>query len=334
MLFKHQEEIQPLGWVLNLTRQILWSVDHYTESIYKRLEHPNHPGNSQLYLAQIAIGLSPDPLGIAHVLHRRPYSNPEYIRKDLDAAVSRGWLSHLGNGLYQPTSLSLEIYHRLCLQLEGVYLGLESMPLIQLEQTQALLRVIIEAVEDSGSLWYKPSFELDLKMGRRTGPVLQRICTCLSHLMAYRDDAYLNAWMGQEVNSYVWEAFSCIYKGHAQTAKEITTILGDCRHYDLDTYESALEELRERGWITSIGKMNVPTDDGIKVLAQVARTLNSYFYKPWQVFNDVETNQLKSLMETLASALKVGKPKYGSGYASLNRTIGWGSVQWVRDKIR
>lgn len=334
MLFQNHEDIQPLGWVLNLTRQILWSIDHHTQPVFNHLEPSTNSGASKRYLAHIAIGLSPDPLGIAHVLHRRPYSNPEHIRQELEDAVSQGWLSHLGEGLYTPTPLSLETYHRLCGRLEGVYRSLQPLPLVQLEQIQALLGLIVDAMAATGSLWYKPSFELDLKMVIQDCPVLGRICARLSHLLAFRDDAYLNAWMAQEVNSYVWEAFSCIYKGQAQNAEEITAILGERRHYDLATYESALVELGERGWITHIGDITVPTNSGIKVLAQVARTMNIYFYKPWKILSESEVDQLKSLMESLANALKVGKPKYGSGYAHVNRTIGWGAVQWVRDKIR
>ena len=90
----------------------------------------------------------------------------------------------------------------------------------------------------------------------------------------------------------------------------------------------------ERGWLTQAAESYEPSDEGIKVLARVARSLNQSFYKPWMVLEEDELQTLKDLIQSLAAALTVKKPKYGAGYAYINRTIGWGSVQWVRDKVR
>jgi DNA-binding MarR family transcriptional regulator len=278
--------------------------------------------------------LEPEPLGIAHVYNRRPYSNPKHIQQDLDDAVSQGWLTCVGKGIYQASPKSHRIFDQLCRGVMQVYSHLKPMPVSQLQQLDGYLHRVVEAIRKKDGLSYKPSFELDVKLGNIGGPILQRICCNFSHFLAYRDDAYVNAWMSQDVNSYVWEAFSCIYKGQAQNAREIVGRLGKYRYYDRQTYDAALRELIERGWITRVDKKYEPTEAGIKVLAHVARAMNQYFYKPWIELGEDELKALKCLMESLAQALKTVKPKYGVGYAYVNRTIGWGSVQWARDKVR
>ena len=99
--------------------------------------------------------------------------------------------------------------------------------------------------------------------------------------MAFRDDAYLNAWMDQDVNSYVWEAFSLIYKGQAQTAADLAAKLEIQRQYDEDAYTAALAELTNRGWISKCNGKYEPTVEGLRILAEVARTMTQYFFEPW-----------------------------------------------------
>jgi DNA-binding PadR family transcriptional regulator len=329
------ERVQPVSWVLDVIRQILHSIQHHTQSVYNRLSNRTERiDESSLYLIQIAIGLEPDPMGIAHVFSRMPYSNPEYIRRDLKNAVAAGWLETIREGVYQTSSKGQLFFQQICKEVERVYRDLNPMPLPQLERLNGLLREVVGAIYENRYLSYQPSFDLDMRLGKEDGPVLQRICCNLSNLMAYRDDAYVNAWMEQDINSYVWEAFSYIYRGKAQTASEIAETLEIHRNYDVETYESALRELEERGWITQTGGKFEPTDQGIRVLAKVARLMNKKYFEPWMVLNENELKTLRDLLESLADSLRIRRPKYGVGYASINRTLGWGSIRWARDKIR
>ena len=221
MLCKNDDYIQPFGWVINATRQILYAIAQHTRPVFTRVEEEMGPRGTSLYLAQIAIGLEPERLGIAHVYNRRPYTNPEQIRLDLAEAVSLGWLEPMGEGVYRTSPKSRYHFASLYGDIEPVYRDLAPLGTCQLDKMDRTLSTVVQAMRDMDGLDFKPSFDLDLKWGRREGPLLQRICGKLSHILAYRDDAYVNAWMSQEVNSYVWETFSCIYKGQAQTALEV-----------------------------------------------------------------------------------------------------------------
>jgi hypothetical protein len=335
MQYWEYERVQPISWVLGLIRQILHAIQHHTQPVYKRLSYrTDRIDESSLYLIQIAISLEPDRMGIAHVFSRMPYSNPVYIRRDLQNAVAAGWLEPIREGVYQASRKGHLFFQQMCKEVERAYRDLNPMPVPQLERLNGLLQKVVGAICENRCLSYKPSFDLDLRLGKEDGPVMQRICRNLSHLMAFRDDAYLNAWMDQDINSYVWEAFSFIYRGKAQTPTEIAESLEKHRNYDVETYESALYELEERGWITKIGGKYEPTNHGIMVLAKVARFMNKNYFEPWMVLDENELKTLRELLESLADSLRVRKPKYGMGYASINRTLGWGSISWARDKIR
>lgn len=328
------DAIPPLGWVINLTRQILWSVDQHTTNAFDGWLLPCDPSSSELSLAQIAIGLEPTALGVAQIYNHKPYTNPEQIRRELDDAVSSGWLTSSGEGLYWVSQQGREVCEKVRQKLDQIFCRMNRFPNAQLEEILTTLDKVIDAIKNKGTLSYHPSFDLDMKLGNGTHAVLQQICTRLSHVLAYRDDAYLNAWMGQEVNGYVWEAFSCIYKGEAQNAGEIADRLTHKRFFDVDTYWGAVSELLERGWIQNLDGNCIPTNLGIEILAKVARAMNNTFYQPWLVLDESEATRLKEGLETLASALKICKPRYGAGYAQVNRTLGWGTVQWARDKVR
>ena len=123
-------------------------------------------------------------------------------------------------------------------------------------------------------------------------------------------------------------------QGEAHNAVQIAAILANTRYYGVDTYERAINELVTRGWIEKTGSCCIPTNKGIETLARVARKMNNSFYAPWFVLSEGETDRLKGCLESLAKVLKTRKPKYGAGYAQVNRTIGWGTIQWARDKMR
>ena len=140
--------------------------------------------------------------------------------------------------------------------------------------------------------------------------------------------------MFQDVNSYVWEAFSLIYKGQARTAADLATKLELCRQYDEGAYKSALDELTRRGWVSNSNGKYEPTVEGLGILSEVARMMTLYFFEPWDEIEEEKINQLKVLMEALLRALKSPQTKRWQGKTSATRNFGWRSTQWVHDKER
>lgn len=337
MSYASKKEIidQTNTWVLDLTRQILAQMEHHTRPVKALTEAKIGTFNdSDAHLVEIAIGMEPEPFGLAHVYQCIPYANPEIFRQDFEGAVERGWLIISAEGSYRASEKGKK-YHR-CLhrELESVYGRLRPLPVMQVDRLNEILDEIIAAIAGANTINYKPAFEMDLRLAPVGGSTLQKICCNLSHLMAFRDDAYLNAWMDKDVNSYVWEAFSLIYKGQAQTAADLAARLEIQRQYDEDAYTSALAELVARGWITWQEQKYEPTVEGLRVLAEVARTMTQSFFDAWANIEEVKIEQLKVLMEALLKALKSPKSKRWHGNTSTARNFGWRSAQWVRDKVR
>ena len=337
MAYTTKREIfnQSNTWALDITRQILTQMECYTRPVRDMLEIENGPFNdSDINLAEIAMGMEPEPLGLAHVYQCIPYANPNLFRQDFEGAVRRGWLTVSAEGTYRVTQKGQHFHQRMKREFKQVYGSLHPLPMMQLNRLNAILGEIITAIKNNNSLDYKPAFEMDLKLAPPAQSTLQNICCQLAHLMAFRDGAYLNAWMDKEVNSYVWEAFSYIYKGQAQTAKSLARKLGAHRLYDEDAYAKAINELVTRDWIVYCCGKYEPTVEGLKVLAEVARKMTQYFFEPWAEMSEGKTHQLQTLMEALVKGLKSPQTKRWHGQATASRTFGWRTAQWARDKVR
>jgi flagellar biosynthesis chaperone FliJ len=278
--------------------------------------------------------MEPEPFGLAHIYQCIPYANPKLFRRDFEGAVQRGWLTISAEGAYRATDQGLQFHYRLQRELQKIYNQLHPLPMMQLERIETILGEIIKAIEISQKINYKPAFEMDLRLVPTKGSTLQNICCQLSHLMAYRDDSYINAWMEKEINSYVWEAFSFIFKGQAQTAAALAQNLKDQRQYDEAIYMQAINELEARGWITGYSEHYEPTSEGLSTLAEVARTMTQFFFEPWAALEESKIHQLQILMEALLKGLKSPQTKRWHGQTSTSRHFGWRSAQWVRDKVR
>jgi hypothetical protein len=140
--------------------------------------------------------------------------------------------------------------------------------------------------------------------------------------------------MEQEINSYVWEAFSWICKGKAQTASALAKQLETERNYGEENYEQALAELASRNWIDECNGKYEPTAEGLMILSVVARTMMKNFFEPWSNLEETKIEKLQVLMEALIQGLKSPKAKRWHGQNSTARSFGWRSAQWVRDKER
>jgi hypothetical protein len=243
-------------------------------------------------------------------------------------------LTVTNDGTYRATQKGQEFHHRMNQEIRNVYSNLHPLPMMQMERLNRILREIVTSIEHSNILFYKPAFDMELKLTSHAQSILQKVCCKLTHLMAYRDDAYLNAWMEQEVNSYVWEAFSYIYKGQAQTVKSLAKKLEVQRLYDENAYAEALEELVTRNWIIYYQGKYEPTTAGLKILAEVARKMTQYFFKPWLNLDEVKIDHLQTLMEALLKGLQSPQTKRWLGQTSSSRNFSWRTTQWVRDKIR
>jgi hypothetical protein len=332
---KRKRCAQSHTWVLEIARKVLSDIETYAHVIQSRtspeltrLDSANQP------ITKIAIGLAPEPFGLAQIYTRMPYTNPEHLRQGLQIAVDHGWLTIIRSGVYQASRQSQELYSRLSQKMTRVYSDLCSLPEEQLQWITTHLEDIVNSVAHSTVVEYKPAFDLDIRLALAPQNTLAQICNLLSHLLAYRDDAYVAAWMAQEVNSYVWETFSYIYKGLAHDAAQMVKKLGSKRHYGLEAYDIAISELVKREWITTAGRGYEPTPAGMEVVAEVARALSFNFSEPWIVWDENLLKELREKLESLSKTIKPYESKTFYGHAEKTKGNTWGTVLWAQDKTR
>lgn len=118
-----------LSWVVPLSTRLISSIEQRVYPIQDELlGSVDHLLDSDLSLLRLAVGLHPDPLGLAHVFKRHPYTNPRSFREDFNGAVSRGWLQIVGEGIYHPTQVGMALHQRLLAAQSAAYQQMPALP--------------------------------------------------------------------------------------------------------------------------------------------------------------------------------------------------------------
>ena len=127
----------------------------------------------------------------------------------------------------------------------------------------------------------------------------------LLNLLAYRDDSHVAAWTPHKIDGYVWEAFSYIWEGKAQTAAELAEQLESYRSYDGAAYAGALEMLVARGWVKAEDGRFTLTQKGQTVRQEAEDTTNEYFGVILAEISTAEFEELQGLFQQLTESLSV-----------------------------
>jgi hypothetical protein len=140
-------------------------------------------------------------------------------------------------------------------------------------------------------------------------PPSVRLFQYVADINAYRDDAHMAAWRPQEVEGYVWEAFSVactpVPQDKAVTAESLFAQLSH-RGYPFDDYARALQELEQRGWLQS-AEPNVYqlAEMGRAIRDETERLTDHYFYTPWRsALSEPEIAEVHDLMVQLRDELQ------------------------------
>jgi hypothetical protein len=316
--------------ILGHANTLLAEIGAHTQSLRSKLiADMGGCQDLRLNLPLIAMGFDPEPIGIAHVYNRMPYTNPELIKNNISTSVAQGWLMVDREGVYRATDKTRVFHASLCQNLDRAYTRMKSLPNLQLTWMNDLLQRVVESISEEKDLFFRPFFDLDIKLAASHASMLQKVCSQLSHIRAYREDTYLNAWMDQEVNGYVWDAFSCIYKKSARTVESISVALGPRRYYTAEVYKHAIDELTSRDWIRPTNGKYEPTVRGLQVLADVIFTMNQYFLAPWDCLDHKEILCLCGQSEILADSLKFDSREQDRGRLHLRPGFGLGSARWA-----
>ncbi len=179
---------------------------------------------------------------------RSPYGNPEQLSAALKESAGRGWITLSETG-FTATDKALTLTGKI---IDHAYRALC--------RAASRIRQIFTGRWNCLANWWtalrkrnvkiKPTFTFarNYEYEDKT-PSLLWVRRHILSLAAYRDDCHMDAWQSQyDLPGYVFEAFTFIWQGDANTAAALAETL-PFRSYTEEDYAGALEKLVRLGWI-------------------------------------------------------------------------------------
>ena len=245
-----------------------------------------------------AAEFDPEPLTVANLRVRDVYASERIVQALLELMASEEWLDRSVYDTYTLTAKGRAALQRRLQRPYQLTAGLQPLPTHEIDQIATLLGKLIEASLAAPA----PPGNWCLAHSRRRAPAqgaptLVRIAQYFSDFNAFRDDAHMAAWQSYIPDGYMWEAFSLIYAGAADSAAGLFEQLAH-RGYSCGEYAGALEVLVRRSWLESsdtAGTYSV-TAEGHAIRQVVERLTDSYFYAAWSCLAETELAELHALL--------------------------------------
>jgi hypothetical protein len=250
-----------------------------------------------------AAEFDPEPLSVQNLRVRAVWSSPRIIQAILEMMAGEKWVDRVGDDYYLTDSgrtiirNMAERYHTL------TQAALPVLDADEVERLEALLRRVIDA---SLSAPAPPDMWCLVHSRRRVpgddAPPLEKIFYYFSDINAYRDDAHMASFQPYQIEAYVWEAFSFIWSGAANSAQTVYDQLW-YRGYSRMEYAAALDELVMRGWIIGDSTYTM-TPQGRKIRDEAERLTDAYFYAPWKAaLSESEAQEVQKLLTEMQDRL-------------------------------
>ncbi|MEZ4642204.1 MAG: hypothetical protein R3E31_05595 [Chloroflexota bacterium] len=172
----------------------------------------------------------------------------------------------------------------------------------------APLRQLVDASLAAPNL-AKPAWNGVVSMIRAAAPVVERIRRYLNDLNAFRDDAHISAWRSHELAGYEWETLGHVHGAYvfgepALTAVALAEKLGGFRGYDAAAYQTALDKLTARGWLTVTDGQYAATAEGEQMRAAAEEETDRLYFAPWAL-TGAELADLSALLTAVRDGLQL-----------------------------
>jgi DNA-binding MarR family transcriptional regulator len=270
-------------------------------------------GESPAWFLIQALEFEPEPLTIANLRVRDTYASESIVQALLELMASEKWLDRVkdtdqAQSVYTLTAVGRAAVHTLRASSREIMATLEPLPAAEIARLESLLLRLIEASLNSPN----PPGVWCLAHSRRRAPdpqaaLLVKIAQYFADFNAVRDDAHMAAFQPYGVEGYVWEAFSFVWDGTANSAEALFDQLA-YRGYSRSDYGAALQTLVGRGWLAEI-ESDTPktyqlTEQGRAIREEVERLTNEYFYGPWSCLAEAEVTELHELLIKLRDSFQ------------------------------
>lgn len=241
----------------------------------------------------------PEPLSVERFRKRAVYSAPNLTLALLELLASEKWLDRKGNDYYL-TDEGHKIVERLTNRRITPFVGFAPLPHAELQQFIDLCQRVIDAcltTPEPPSTWCIAHSRNRAPQG--DVPLMAQYIQFASDFNAFRDDAHMAAYGSHDVEGHVWEGFMYIATEQAQNAADLYQHLA-YRGFYTEDWQSALDNLCGRGWLSLSNGNYAITDAGQTVRKDVEQKTDAYFFASWDVLTDAEFDELTSLMQKLS----------------------------------
>ena len=236
---------------------------------------------------------------------RDPFSNPEQFERLFVRLNVKGWIEPMLDGSYRVTEKAREMT-RYLIQAGDVQLSdFAFMPDPDLRRLVLLLKRIVNESCVAPEPPEKWAIRKRFRVADEHYPPIMQIREYLMDLFAYHDDSHLSASRPHfNEAGIVWLTLGLLWKGNAVNAEQMAEKM-EFRGYEVEEYEIAIQAAMELGWVE---QGNLPdtfrlTEEGKQLRQQAEQLTNEYFYAPWSVLTQAETDELYELLIRLRDGL-------------------------------
>lgn len=246
---------------------------------------------------------------------RDPFSNPEQFEKMFARFEVQDWIFPTPDKRYKVYSKTRDGVRMIIGAGDAHLSDFDKISDGELEHLAGLLKRLVTANLEAPEPPAKWAIIKRFHVTDVPSPLIVQIREALMDLFAYRDDAHLSAahpHFGQA--GIVWNVLNSIASGSAVTAAQMAEIMS-VRGYEAADYAIAIQAAVEIGWIETAATPNSfrPTRKGSELRGQVEKLTDEYFYHPWSVLTEGETQTLYALLVKLHDGLIVYKKSVTGG---------------------
>ncbi len=244
----------------------------------------------------------PEPATVVRFHVRDPYSSPQRYLTHLAAAVDKGLLLQ-SDDEYHLTSAGRASSRQFVDDLRTMMVAVDPLPPAQGERLANLLDRLVEASLNNFAPPVPWGIRLSYKLMPASVPPLPFSEQAISCLAAYRDDSHLAAWQPSGLSGPALESLTLLWRQQATSLAGLERQLVR-RAHPLAVYVSALQELREWGYIAGPDETPIVTPTGRDFRQGVEETTDRYFFAPWACLNPIEKNEMTNLLDRLTDGLQ------------------------------
>jgi hypothetical protein len=279
-------------------------VSFYSEAMQESLIGSGLTGPAW-YVSYLAHGLGTDSISAEQYHTMHPYTNIERQRTILQECVQNGVLEPADAGVYALTDHGRHGLHSFLESAAAAIAPLQPLSAEQLDYMAALLADIVATTIAAPLPRAKPHLEASRRVAPGPdAPTIVHIDQYLTDLQQYRDSAHCAAWLPHKVEGYVWEAFTRICEGEADSAESLADLLSEARGHTLADYTQALMLLKKKHWLDEIDKRYEPSELGLRIYSEVEATTDEFYYVGWDALNNAQTEELIALLQQLRENLQ------------------------------